>query len=69
MEKKMDEKEIEEFREWKRKRHQTELEHAFIELEDLMRDMKDYTIVMPKRSFKLVVRALILLKEEVCSKK
>ena len=65
----MTESELEEFNLWKRTRHKTSFDVAFQELEDMMADMKGYNVTMPTRAFKTVVRALLLLKEEVsCSK-
>jgi hypothetical protein len=61
----MTESELEEFRIWQRTRHKTAFESAFHDLEDMLADMKGYNVTMPTRAFKTVVRALLLLKEEV----
>jgi aspartate aminotransferase-like enzyme len=65
----MTESEQEEFLIWQRTRHKTAFDMAFQDLEDMLADMKGYNVTMPTRAFKTVARALLLLKEESCSKK
>ena len=61
----IDEKELADFKEWQRSKHQTQLDAAFYDLADMMDNMKGYTITMPANAFKTIARALILLHEEV----
>lgn len=61
----MTEAEMAEFKIWQRTRHKTAFESAFQDLEDMMGDMKGYNVTMPTRAFKTVVKALILLRDEV----
>ena len=64
----MTESEQEDFKTWQRTRHKTAFDMAFQDLEDMLGDMKGYNVTMPTRAFKTVVKALLLLKEELCSK-
>ena len=61
----IEESELAEFKEWKRTKHQTKLDAAFYELNDLVSGMSGYNISMPSRAFKTLANALILLKEEI----
>jgi hypothetical protein len=56
---------MEEFKLWQRTRHKTALDAAFQDLEEMLMDMRGYNVTMPSRAFKTVVKALLLLKEEV----
>ncbi len=62
----IDANELAEFKEWKRTKHQTKLDAAFYDLNDLINSMSGYNISMPSRAFKTLANALLLLKEEVC---
>lgn len=61
----MNEDELKEFRLWQRSRHETALDHAFAELEELVYEMKGYNITMPVRAFKILSNAVLLLKKEI----
>ena len=61
----LSEQDEKEFRQWQRTKHQTALDHAFAEIDDLLMATRDYTITMPARAFKALAKALVLLKHEV----
>ena len=61
----LSEQDEKEFRQWQHTKHQTALDHAFNEIEDLLAATRDYTITMPARAFKTLAKALVLLKHEV----
>ena len=63
----MNDEELKEFQEWKRLKKQSELDKTFSELEDLLNnpDARSYNATMPVRAFRIMAKALILLKQEV----
>lgn len=63
----IDEKEMEEFREWRRSKSKTEFDRIFSELDDLTNNPngKNYNATMPVRAFKVMATAILLLKEKV----
>lgn len=61
----LNEDDLKDFRQWQRTKHQTALEHAFHEIDDLLSGTRDYTVTMPAKAFRTLANALVLLKKEV----
>lgn len=63
----LNENEIKEFIEWKKSQAQDEFTRVFAQLEDLStnKTAKSYNATMPVSSFKIMARALLLLRDRV----